>query len=78
MLMAKNKKRKPSKRGMKAKNKSLHCSSTIKNQEKKIKKWTRWADAVYAFLKLLIKLWRILKLVFPLAKSLFEWLGSAL
>lgn len=70
--------RKPSKRGIKAKNKSLHCSSTIKNQEKKIKKWTRWADAVYAFFKLLIKLWSILKLVFPLAKSFFEWLGSAL
>ena len=35
------KKTKPSKRGVKTKNKSLHCSSKIKTYEKKLKKITR-------------------------------------
>ena len=70
--------RKPSKRGIKAKNKSLHCSSTIRTQEKKIKRWTRLVDAVYALLKSLFQLWNILKPILAICKSLFEWLGSAL
>ena len=76
--MAKKKKKKPSKRGMKVKNKSLHCSSTIRTQEKKIKRWTRLVDAVYALLKSLFQLWNILKPILSICKSLFEWLGSAL
>lgn len=76
--MAKNKKRRPSKRGMKAKNKSLHCSSTIRTQEKKIKRWTRLVDAVYALFKSLFQLWSILKPILSICKSLFEWLWSAL
>lgn len=76
--MAKNKKKKPSKRGMKAKNKSLHCSSTIRTQEKKIKRWTKLVDAVYALLKSLFQLWSILKPILSICKSLFEWLWSAL
>ena len=76
--MAKNKKRKPSKRGMKAKNKSLHCSSMIRTQEKKIKRWTRLVDAVYVLFKSLFQLWSILKPILSICKSLFEWLWSAL
>ena len=76
--MAKNKKRKPSKRGMKAKNKSLHCSSTIRTQENNIKRWTRLVDEVYALFKSLFQLWSILKPILSICKSLFEWLWSAL
>lgn len=76
--MAKNKKRKPSKRGMKAKNESLHCSSKIISQEKKIKRWAKLVDAIYALCKSLLKLWSLLKPTLSICKSLLEWLWSAL
>jgi hypothetical protein len=73
MLMA-IKKKKPSKRGKKAKKVSLHCSPMIVTQEKKIKKWTKWIKAIVEFVKALIQLSNVIKPLVEWCKSLLELL----
>ncbi|RGF18825.1 hypothetical protein DW175_07270 [Bacteroides sp. AM16-15] len=77
MLMA-TKKKKPSKRGKKAKQKSLHCSPMIITQEKKIKNWTKFMKSFAEFVKALIQLSNVIKPLIEWCKSLLEWLLSAL
>ena len=60
------KKKKPSKRGKKAKQKSLHCSPMIITQEKKIKNWTKFMKSFAEFVKALIQLSNVIK-------PLIEW-----
>ena len=55
------KKKKPSKRGKKAKDNSLHCPSTAKTPKKGIKKWTKQISEVCALFKALHELWNTLK-----------------
>lgn len=68
------KKKKPSKRGMKVKRTSLHCSPMIVTQKKKIKKWTEWIKAIVEFIKTLIQLSNVIKPLIEWCKSLFELL----
>jgi hypothetical protein len=72
------KKKKPSKRGMKARNKSLHCSSLTRNQEKKIRKWARMVKTATFLIKGAYVFLSVLKSFISLLKSLFDWLWSAL
>lgn len=71
--MVKNNKKKPSKRGMKAKDKSLHCSSTIKTKKSKINRLTKWVDDVSALLKSLHNLCSNLKPIISMCKILYDW-----
>lgn len=68
------KKKKPSKRGKKAKKVSLHCSPMIVTQEKKMKKWTKWIKAIVDFIKALVQLLSAIKPLMEWCKSLFELL----
>ena len=68
------KKKKPSKRGKKARKVSLHCSPMIVTQEKKIKKWTKWLKAFAEFLKALIQLFYQLKTLTEWCLTIFNWL----
>lgn len=71
--MVKKNEKKPSKRGMKAKDKSLHCSSTIKTKKSKINRLTKWVDDVSALLKSLHNLCSNLKPIISMCKILFDW-----
>jgi hypothetical protein len=69
--MAKRKK-KPSKRGMKARNKSLHCSSVTRDQEKKIREWTRIFKIATPLIKAVYQFLIELKPFISFVKSLFD------
>ena len=73
MLMA-TKKKKPSKRGKKAKKVSLHCSPMIVTQEKKIKKWTKRIKTIVDFIKASVQLSSAIRTLIEWSKSLFELL----
>ena len=67
-------KKKLSKRGMKTKKTSLHCSPMIVTKERKIRKWTKWIKAIVEFVKALIQLSSAIKPLIEWCKSLLELL----
>lgn len=77
--MKKKNKKKPSKRGMKAQQKSLHCSSAINRRISKIKSMTKFIDSTVSFGKSAIKAFAWLKAVYeiakPYVKAMMEWFG---
>lgn len=76
--MANKKNRKPSKRGKKAKDNSLHCSSTTNTFGKKVKKWIKQGKDICTLVKIIVDLCHSLKPIVSYCKSIFELLWSAL
>lgn len=74
--MKKNKK--PSKRGNKANQKSLHCSSAVSKRTFKIKEWTKWIVATTSFVKSVSKGLVVAKSAYdqfkPYLKLVWEWI----
>lgn len=74
--MKKNKK--PSKRGKKANQKSLHCSSAVSKRTFKVKEWTRWIVATTSFVKSVSKGLVVAKAAYdqfkPYFKLVWEWI----
>lgn len=74
--MKKNKK--PSKRGKKANQKSLHCSSAVSKRTFKVKEWTRWIVATTSFVKSVSKGLVVAKAAYdqakPYLKFVWEWI----
>lgn len=70
--------KKPSKRGMKAKMTSLHCSQKIVKLKKKIKKWTRMAVSLLRFLIILRKISIEIMHLIMLGIHFFQYLQSTL
>ena len=74
--MKKNKK--PSKRGKKANQKSLHCSSAVSKITFKVKEWTRWIVATTSFVKSVSKGLVVVKAAYdqfkPYFKLVWEWI----
>lgn len=48
-------KKKPSNRGRKVNQKSLHCSSAISKRTSKVKEWTKWIEAITSLVKSIFK-----------------------
>lgn len=75
----KHKRKKPSKRGMKAQQKSLHCSSAISHRTSKVKSAAKFLEAVVSVCKNLYKIFAMSRTAFdfikPYAKMLWELLG---
>lgn len=74
--MKKNKK--SSKRGKKANQKSLHCSSAISKRTFMVKEWTRWIVATTSFVKSVSKGLVVAKAAYdqfkPYLKLVWEWI----
>lgn len=74
--MKKNKK--PSKRGKKTNQKSLHCSSAISKRTFKVKEWTKWIVATTSFVKSVSKGLVVVKATYdqfkPYLKLVWEWI----
>lgn len=77
----KKKKKKPSKRGMKANSKSLHCSSAINQRTSKVKSVAKLLEAVVSVGKNLYKIFAMAKTTYdfvkPYAIMLWEWLSQS-
>lgn len=76
--MKKNKK--PSNRGKKANQKSLHCSSAISKRTFKVKEWTKWIMAITSLVKSISKSLVVAKSAYdqakPYLKLVWEWIVS--
>lgn len=76
--MKKNKK--PSKRGKKANQKSLHCSSAISKRTTKVKEWAKWIMAITSLVKSISKSLVVAKSAYdqakPYLKLIWEWIVS--
>lgn len=74
--MKKNKK--PSKRGKKANQKSLHCSSAVSKRTFKVKEWTKWIVATTSLVKSIFKGLVVAKAAYdqfkPYLKLFWEWI----
>lgn len=74
--MRKNKK--PSKRGTKANQKSLHCSSAVSKRTFKVKEWTKWIVTITSLVKSISKGLVVAKSVYdqfkPYLKLVWEWI----
>ncbi len=74
-----NKKQKrPSNRGMKAKQKSLHCSSAVSKRTSNVKDWTKRITTATALVKSITKCLVVAKSAYdqikPWLKPVWEWL----
>lgn len=71
-------KKKPSKRGKKANQKSLHCSSAISKRTTKVKEWTKWIMAITSLVKSISKSLVVAKSAYdqakPYLKFVWEWI----
>ncbi|MDE6191427.1 MAG: hypothetical protein K2G47_07360 [Muribaculum sp.] len=71
-------KKKPSKRGKKANQKSLHCSSAISKRTTKVKEWTKWIMAITSLVKTISKSLVVAKSAYdqakPYLKFVWEWI----
>ena len=69
--------KKPSNRGTKANQKSLHCSSAVSKRTSKMKEWTKLIVALTGFIKSITKGLVVVKsaynLIKPLIKLAWEW-----
>ena len=73
-------KKKPSNRGKKANQKSLHCSSAISKRTSKVKEWTEWIAATTSLVKSISKGLVVAKSTYdqfkPYLKLFWEWIFS--
>lgn len=71
------KRKKPSNRGKKANQKSLHCSSAVSKKTSKVKEWTKWIVALTGFIKSITKGLVVVKSAYdqikPWIKLAWEW-----